>query len=29
MLGDVTYYPDGVTAFSCSSSGHGWALLAR
>jgi len=29
MLGDVTYYPDGVSAFTCSSTDHRWALLPR
>jgi hypothetical protein len=29
MLGEVTYYPDGVSAFTCSSTDHGWALLPR
>jgi hypothetical protein len=29
MVGDVTYYPDGVSAFTCSSTDHSWALVAR
>jgi len=29
MMGDMTYYPDGETAFTCSSTDHGWALMAR
>jgi hypothetical protein len=29
MLGEVTYSPDGVNVFSCSSTTHGWALVAR
>jgi len=29
MAGEVTYYPDEVTALTCMSDEHSWSLLAR
>jgi hypothetical protein len=29
MAGEVTYYPDEVSALTCTSDEHGWSLVAR
>ena len=29
MAGEVTYYPDEVSAFTCTSDDHSWSLVAR
>ena len=29
MVGEVRYSPDGVNVFTCGSTDHGWALVAR
>jgi hypothetical protein len=29
MVGDVAYYPDGVSGRLCAGDGHSWSLVAR
>jgi hypothetical protein len=29
MIGDITYYPDGVSGRLCTRDAHSWSLLAR
>jgi hypothetical protein len=29
MAGEVTYYPDDVSALTCMADGHSWSLVAR